>query len=139
VKIVARFVPLVAGAAALCAAAASVATAQGGLPEGPGKAELQSNCTGCHGLDQIISQKKSADGWADTVAKMVSFGASPTADQQTAIIAYLSTNFGTGAPAAAAAPATGAAPAAPAAPDAAPPASAPAAPAIPPTSPPPKA
>jgi hypothetical protein len=129
-----RFIPLIAGAAAISAALAGAATAQGDLPEGPGKAELQSNCTKCHGLDQIISQRKSGDDWSETVNRMVSFGANIPADQQTAIVTYLSTNYAK-AGAAPAAPAPAATPAAPApAPDAAPPATpaTPAAPATPP-------
>lgn len=97
-----RFLPtgaFLAGLAALLATAAALAQDNNGppLPDGPGKAELLASCTGCHGVGQIIAQHLSPGGWAQEVTTMVGYGAEVTPAQQTAIVGYLSANFGTGA------------------------------------------
>lgn len=64
------------------------------LPEGEGKGYVQTLCTSCHGLGQIISQRKSAEGWEATVSSMLE-RISAGMDQETAIISkYLAANFG---------------------------------------------
>jgi len=88
--------------------APAAATPPDGLPEGPGKAEVQAACSGCHGIGQIIGEHRSAEDWASTVTAMINNGA-PVADADfDKVVNYLATNFGTGAP-----PAPGVAPAAP--------------------------
>ena len=74
------------------------------LPEGPGKDNLTTSCTACHGLDQVTQQRKSKDQWAETVEKMIANGAALTEEDTTAIVAYLSKNFAPPAAAAAAKP-----------------------------------
>jgi hypothetical protein len=95
-------------AAALAAAAAFAgpgALAQDNLlPEGPGKAELQASCTGCHGADQIAARHRSPDEWNSVITTMVGYGAEITPQQQAAIVGYLNANFGTGGAASPAAP-----------------------------------
>jgi hypothetical protein len=119
------------------------------LPPGPGADVVARVCSGCHGLDQVTSERHTADGWNDVVNAMVGNGASATDDEQNQIVNYLAANYGSpgapalapapGAPAlapAAGAPALAPAPGAPAAapvtpaapPEAAPPAAAPATP-----------
>ena len=104
-------------------AAPAAAMAQD-LPPGPGADVVQRACQTCHGLDQVTSVRNSADGWRGVVNEMVNNGAVVSDADADQIVTYLSTNFGTGAPPAAAAgaapaPAGSGAPAAAAAPAAA--------------------
>jgi len=71
----------------------SLAQAQD-LPEGKGKAEVDEVCSACHGLDLIISQHATKDGWSSIVDDMVTRGASAPADKLDLIVEYLATNFG---------------------------------------------
>jgi hypothetical protein len=115
-----RIAAPLAGLAALLAGAAALAQDNGPpLPDGPGKAELVASCTSCHGVGQIVAQHLSPDGWTQVVTTMVGYGAEVTPAQQTAIVGYLSTNFGAGAAAS-----TPGAPGAPPAPPSEPPAGA---------------
>ena len=79
------------------------------LPEGEGKGYVMTLCTSCHGLGNILAQKKSAAGWQATVATMLG-RISPGMDQETEIISkYLAEHFGTTpAPSSGSATATGA-------------------------------
>ena len=83
------------------------------LPDGEGKGYVMTICTSCHGLGNIVGQKKTADGWEATVSNMLG-RISAGMEQETEIISkYLAANFGTepAAPAAAKAPGSGTAPA----------------------------
>jgi competence protein ComEA len=44
------------------------------LPEGPGMAETNKNCTGCHEIERSISLRQDLSGWNNTISKMVGFG-----------------------------------------------------------------
>lgn len=90
-------------AAAPAAPAAPAASAQGGFPDGPGKAEVTANCGGCHGLDQVAGAKHSPADWTETVKRMVTYGADLKDPQVATIAEYLGKNF-SNAPAAGAAP-----------------------------------
>ena len=63
------------------------------LPPGPGKDAINKVCTACHNTGQITSKKMSPDEWRQTVGRMISNGAMPTAAERDTIIAYLSQNF----------------------------------------------
>ncbi|MFP5275938.1 MAG: helix-hairpin-helix domain-containing protein [Acidobacteriota bacterium] len=77
------------------------------LPPGPGREELVRVCTGCHLLSVVTSQRKSEDGWTDTVVEMRNRGANASDDDMVKIVEYLAKNYGpNSAPPAAAAPAT---------------------------------
>ncbi|MSO19203.1 MAG: cytochrome C [Acidobacteria bacterium] len=98
------------------------------LPDGPGKAEVETQCSTCHNLNRVVNHKDSLEGWQALVDQMVGMGAMFTDDDKTVIATYLASNFPDKAPEKAPEPA--AAPAADAAPQAQrAPASAPAAPA----------
>jgi cytochrome c5 len=73
------------------------------LPDGPGKDVFASVCSECHALDLATNQKKPHDGWQATVDSMIAKGASASKEQATAIVDYLTKNFG---PSESAAPAT---------------------------------
>ena len=107
-----------AAAAALIAAVAAPVQAQDQtLPDGPGKAELESTCAVCHGLNLVTARHRTAAEWADVLTQMEARGAVMDDKTKPLILGYLTTNLGTGdaaaAPAAPAAPATPATPATP--------------------------
>ena len=73
------------------------------LTEGPGLTQVQANCSMCHSLDYILMNSPFQDkaAWEKTVNKMVKvMGAPLTAEDITAVVAYLDTHYGKGAPAA---------------------------------------
>jgi hypothetical protein len=66
----------------------------GGLPEGPGKAAVQTVCGACHGVETAISIRGTERDWKDIIDLMVDRGASASEDEFRSIIAYLAKNFG---------------------------------------------
>ncbi len=62
-------------------------------PDGPGKAELQKLCSGCHELEKSFSLKQDRDGWHRTMEKMVAFGMKSTEDEYKAVLEYLVKNY----------------------------------------------
>ena len=67
------------------------------LADGPGRDQVQAACSMCHSLDYIVMNSPVQDqaGWDKTVKKMVSvFGAPLTAEESTAIVAYLARHYG---------------------------------------------
>jgi cytochrome c5 len=88
--------------------AASIATAVADetsirLTEGPGLTQVQASCSMCHSLDYILMNSPFQDkaAWEKTVNKMVKvMGAPLTAEDITAVVAYLDTHYGKVVPAA---------------------------------------
>ena len=84
--------------------AASIATAAADetsirLTEGPGLTQVQASCSMCHSLDYILMNSPFQDkaAWEKTVNKMVKvMGAPLTADDVTAVVAYLDSHYGKG-------------------------------------------
>jgi len=74
------------------------------LPEGQGKALVQSACTQCHGIDVIVRQPRSREDWTDVVSRMVGNGAELSDEDYNQVIQYLATYLG---PARQKAPASG--------------------------------
>ena len=64
------------------------------LPNGAGKESLQKVCTNCHTLDAVVGSRRTKAGWQRMVDEMADKGADGTEDEMTAIVAYLTTNFG---------------------------------------------
>lgn len=58
-------------------------------PDGPGKAELQKLCAGCHELEKSYSLKQDRDGWTRTMEKMVSFGMKSSEQDYKVVLEYL--------------------------------------------------
>ena len=88
-------------AASIATAAADEASLR--LTEGPGLMQVQASCSMCHSLDYILMNSPFQDkaAWEKTVNKMVKvMGAPLTAEDITAVVAYLDTHYGKGAPAA---------------------------------------
>jgi competence protein ComEA len=63
------------------------------LPAGKGKDLVENSCGSCHGLDVVVSQHATHDGWASIVDYMVSRGATGTPEEITTIVDYLAKNF----------------------------------------------
>ena len=63
------------------------------LPDGKGKELVENSCAACHGLDVVVSQHASKDGWASIVDYMVSRGANGTPEEIQTIVDYLAKNF----------------------------------------------
>jgi virginiamycin B lyase len=82
------------------------------LPDGPGKAETEANCTLCHNLNRVINHRDSLDGWKGLVDQMVGYGATMTDGDMETVSKYLFASFPDTAAAAtpAVAPAANAAP-----------------------------
>lgn len=63
------------------------------LPAGKGKDLVENTCGSCHGLDVVVSQHATKDGWASIVDYMVSRGATGTPEEISTIVDYLAKNF----------------------------------------------
>ena len=63
------------------------------LPAGKGKDLVENTCGSCHGLDVVVAQHATRDGWASIVDYMVSRGATGTTEEITTIVDYLAKNF----------------------------------------------
>jgi mono/diheme cytochrome c family protein len=100
-----------AGAALVAGVVLAPAVAQDALPPGPGMEETMKGCGGCHGVGQILTEKRSAEEWANTVTMMITNGAPVSEADFDKVVNYLATHFGTSPPPAEAAPAAPAAPA----------------------------
>jgi mono/diheme cytochrome c family protein len=59
------------------------------LPDGEGKGLILATCVQCHGLQEIVGQRKDAEGWIRTVQDMVSRGAQITPEEVDLITSYL--------------------------------------------------
>jgi len=64
------------------------------FPEGPGRDTFLGICSNCHTPENVIGQNLSADGWGETLNKMIQLGAPGSDEQFSAIYQYLTTNFG---------------------------------------------
>ena len=63
------------------------------LPEGDGKKLVQEVCSGCHGLDIVVSQRTDKTGWQQIVDYMVQRGASAKDDEIAKMVDYLAKSF----------------------------------------------
>jgi competence protein ComEA len=63
------------------------------LPAGKGKELVENTCGSCHGLDVVVAQHATKDGWSSIVDYMVSRGASGTPEEIQTIVEYLAKNY----------------------------------------------
>jgi streptogramin lyase len=68
--------------------------AQAVLPEGDGRAILETNCTACHDLSAVTAKSATRDEWMMTIQNMTSYGAVVGADQTEPLLDYLVMHFG---------------------------------------------
>jgi len=64
------------------------------LPDGPGKAVIQTACTMCHDVSTVTEKPRAPDDWHTIIGQMVDNGAKLTAEEQDAVYAYLVKNYG---------------------------------------------
>lgn len=62
-------------------------------PDGPGKAELQKLCVGCHELEKAFSLKQDRTGWEHTMEKMVASGMKASDEDYKLVLEYLVKNY----------------------------------------------
>jgi len=77
--------------AATLAYGTSAAWAQ--LPEGPGRAETEQLCKGCHDTAKSVSVRQDRNGWGATLTKMVGLGLKASNKDLQTILEYLTKNF----------------------------------------------
>lgn len=68
------------------------------MPDGAGKAEVVSLCTGCHTLARVVRQHQTQAQWQDTLHSMQDNGLEASPAQLNAMVGYLSKNYGPKAP-----------------------------------------
>jgi mono/diheme cytochrome c family protein len=83
-----------ASLAAISTLAISVAAQAQDLPEGQGKALVQSACTQCHGIDLIVAHPRSREDWTEVVSRMVGNGAELSDEDYNQVIQYLAIHLG---------------------------------------------
>ncbi|MGA2393451.1 MAG: hypothetical protein ABSH03_08900 [Candidatus Lustribacter sp.] len=64
------------------------------LAPGNGADVVQTRCSLCHGVDRVVTVKRTPAQWTAILNRMVYYGAPITADQQKAVFDYLSKNYG---------------------------------------------
>ena len=77
----------------LTAFSLTAAAAWAQLPDGPGKAETERVCKGCHELERSISPRQDRAGWQQTLDKMVSLGAEISEQDYNTVLDYLAKNY----------------------------------------------
>ena len=68
------------------------------LPDGPGKEVVGKICIDCHDSGNFRKARFTTEEWTDSVEDMVQRGATGTPQEIEAVVAYLTKNFGKGAP-----------------------------------------
>lgn len=66
------------------------------LPPGPMQAKIKAACTQCHSASRITEQQLTRKQWADQLDKMEGLGAVIPESDRSAMLAYLTKNFGPG-------------------------------------------
>jgi mono/diheme cytochrome c family protein len=56
---------------------------------------FETTCSGCHELSQSTSQSMNGAGWAETISRMIGYGAPLTPVQADQLANYLATTHGT--------------------------------------------
>jgi competence protein ComEA len=81
---------------ALCALMCALALPAQQLPDGPGRAEVEKACVGCHELARSVSKPQDRAGWQETMTKMAAFGMKIGDQASAAIVDYLVKNYPAG-------------------------------------------
>ncbi len=83
--------------AAIQFAAAQAPSAPGKpLPPGPMQAKVKAACTQCHNTSRITEQHMTRQQWSDQLEKMEGLGAVIADADRSAMLNYLTKNFGPG-------------------------------------------
>jgi mono/diheme cytochrome c family protein len=76
------------------AAPVQQASAPDELPPGVGREAVLKGCGGCHGIGQVVTERRSREEWATTVTMMITNGAPVSEAEFDSVVAYLATHFG---------------------------------------------
>lgn len=68
-------------------------TAQGVLPEAPGRDVTVKVCANCHAADTVASVRHTPEGWRDVITRMVAAGAKGTEQELETVFQYVSAQF----------------------------------------------
>jgi competence protein ComEA len=79
----------VASIESVSARAAAPPAAQAALPEGEGRAVVETMCSTCHGLEYLAPSRRTVRNWLETIELMKSFGAEATDEQWKTITDYI--------------------------------------------------
>ena len=88
------YVMRVAGWIAVIVLGTGVMSSAQNLPDGDGRAILQSACTQCHDLSSITDLRLDRAAWENVVAEMMSLGASMEDSEVDVVVTYLAAHFG---------------------------------------------
>jgi len=69
------------------------ATLSAELPEGPGRAEVEKRCIGCHDIAKAVSVRQDRNGWAGTLTKMVGLGLKCPDEELQVMLKYLTMHY----------------------------------------------
>lgn len=58
------------------------------------RALLEKDCSSCHSVDQVIARSRSAAEWAETIDRMVNYGAQLTPEDNKRIADFLAAHYG---------------------------------------------
>ena len=75
--------------ATIAALSATVVSAQGQLPDAPGKEITVKMCGTCHEAERSAAVRLTREGWEEVMAKMVALGARGTDDELKQVLDYL--------------------------------------------------
>jgi mono/diheme cytochrome c family protein len=64
------------------------------LPAGQAADTVRARCTSCHGIELIVQQRLTREGWRREVEKMTSWGAVIAPDEQDALLDHFAASFG---------------------------------------------
>jgi mono/diheme cytochrome c family protein len=64
------------------------------IPAGQGGDTVRARCINCHGIELIVQQRLTREGWLREVEKMTSWGAVIVPGEQDALLDYLAASFG---------------------------------------------
>lgn len=64
------------------------------LPDGEGKEVTERACSECHGLDTVVAERHTKEGWQTVVDSMIDRGASVKDTEVKVIVNYLAKYFG---------------------------------------------
>ena len=64
------------------------------LPPGVGREAVLKGCGGCHGIGQVLTERRSRQEWADTTTMMITNGAPVSEAEFDLVVTYLATHFG---------------------------------------------
>jgi len=64
------------------------------LPDGEGKEVFMTKCSQCHALDYATTTRRTRSGWNGIMMEMMDMGAVLSDEDKTAIVGYLTKNFG---------------------------------------------